>query len=115
MKATRSHARIRRHRRVRKKIRGSSGRPRLAVVYRSNRYIYAQVIDDDRGHTVAAAPRWSRACAAGPSLWRPLRWWVNSWRSGAGGPEWSRWCSTGGDISLQEESRPWRTPLGLTG
>ena len=54
MKATRSHARIRRHRRVRKKIRGSAERPRLAV-YRSNRYIYAQVIDDDRGHTVAAA------------------------------------------------------------
>ena len=54
MKSTRSHARIRRHRRVRKKIRGSSDRPRLAV-FRSNRYIYAQVIDDDRGHTLAAA------------------------------------------------------------
>ncbi|MCQ3804950.1 MAG: 50S ribosomal protein L18 [bacterium] len=54
MKATRTKARIRRHRRVRKKIRGSSGRPRLAV-FRSNRYIYAQVIDDDRGHTIASA------------------------------------------------------------
>lgn len=54
MKSTRSHARIRRHRRVRKKVRGSSDRPRLAV-FRSNRYIYAQVIDDDRGHTLAAA------------------------------------------------------------
>ena len=54
MKSTRSHARIRRHRRVRKKIRGSADRPRLAV-FRSNRYIYAQVIDDDRGHTLAAA------------------------------------------------------------
>lgn len=54
MKGARSHARIRRHRRVRKKVRGSAERPRLAV-FRSNRYIYAQVIDDDRGHTVAAA------------------------------------------------------------
>jgi large subunit ribosomal protein L18 len=54
MKSTRTSARIRRHRRVRKKVRGSSDRPRLAV-YRSNRYIYAQVIDDDRGHTLVAA------------------------------------------------------------
>lgn len=54
MKSTRTSARIRRHRRVRKKIRGSSDRPRLAV-FRSNRYIYAQVIDDDRGHTLVAA------------------------------------------------------------
>ncbi len=54
MRSTRTAARLRRHRRVRKKIRGSANRPRLAV-FRSNRYIYAQVIDDDRGHTVAAA------------------------------------------------------------
>lgn len=54
MKSTRTAARLRRHRRVRKKIRGSAERPRLAV-FRSNRYIYVQVIDDDRGHTVAAA------------------------------------------------------------
>lgn len=54
MKSTRGQARIRRHRRVRKKIRGSAERPRLAV-FRSNRYIYAQVIDDDQGHTLAAA------------------------------------------------------------
>ena len=54
MRSTRTAARLRRHRRVRKKIRGSANRPRLAV-FRSNRYIYAQVLDDDRGHTVAAA------------------------------------------------------------
>ncbi len=54
MKSTRSQSRLRRHRRVRKKIRGSAQRPRLAV-FRSNRYIYAQVIDDDQGHTLAAA------------------------------------------------------------
>lgn len=54
MRSTRGQARIRRHRRVRKKIRGNADRPRLAV-FRSNRYIYAQVIDDDRGHTLASA------------------------------------------------------------
>ena len=54
MRGSRSDARRRRHRRVRGKVHGTSARPRLAV-FRSNRYIYAQVIDDDRGHTVAAA------------------------------------------------------------
>jgi large subunit ribosomal protein L18 len=54
MKSTRTAARLRRHRRVRKKIRGSAQRPRLAV-FRSNRYIYAQVIDDAQGHTLAQA------------------------------------------------------------
>lgn len=47
-------ARDRRHARVRKRVRGSSERPRLAV-YRSNLRIYAQVIDDGVGHTLAAA------------------------------------------------------------
>ena len=43
-----------RHRRVRKNVRGVADRPRLAV-FRSSNHIYAQVIDDDRGHTLAAA------------------------------------------------------------
>src|SRR5882757_3147274 len=46
--------RLRRRRRVRAKIRGSAERPRIAV-FRSNRGISAQLIDNDRGHTVAAA------------------------------------------------------------
>lgn len=54
MKGSRQDARGRRHTRVRKRVRGTSQRPRLAV-YRSNRYIYAQVIDDVDGCTVAAA------------------------------------------------------------
>jgi large subunit ribosomal protein L18 len=46
--------RERRHRRVRGKVRGSADRPRLAV-FRSNKGIFAQLVDDDAGRTVAAA------------------------------------------------------------
>lgn len=54
MSGVRSRARVRRHRRVRKRVVGTTARPRLAV-FRSNRYIYAQVIDDGPGRTLAAA------------------------------------------------------------
>jgi large subunit ribosomal protein L18 len=47
-------ARNRRHRRVRKKVRGTAERPRLAV-FRSSKHIYAQVVDDVNGRTLAAA------------------------------------------------------------
>ena len=47
-------ARTRRHRRVRKKVQGTAERPRLAV-FRSNRHIYAQLVDDGAARTVAAA------------------------------------------------------------
>jgi len=49
-----AQARKRRHRRVRKKIVGSPERPRLAV-FRSNKHIYAQLIDDLGGKTIASA------------------------------------------------------------
>ena len=56
-------ARLRRHRRVRGKIRGSAERPRLAV-YRSNRGIFAQLVDDDAGKTIVSAS-WTTAGAKG--------------------------------------------------
>ena len=54
MKRTKQQSRQRIHLRVRKKISGTGGRPRLSV-FRSNKSIYCQVIDDLTGHTVAAA------------------------------------------------------------
>ena len=50
---TKPQKRLRRRRRVRAKIRGNAERPRLSV-YRSNRGVSAQLIDDDIGKTVAA-------------------------------------------------------------
>jgi large subunit ribosomal protein L18 len=51
---TKREARIRRHRRVRGKISGTAERPRL-VVFRSNRGIFAQLVDDGTGKTLASA------------------------------------------------------------
>ncbi len=53
-KEDRNLARKRRHLRVRNRIEGTAARPRLNV-YRSNKHIYAQVIDDVTGSTVASA------------------------------------------------------------
>ena len=50
----RRESRLRRHRRVRKKIYGTASRPRLAV-HRTNKHFSMQLIDDDLGHTIAAA------------------------------------------------------------
>jgi len=54
IKADKNKSRLRRHVRVRKKISGTAERPRLNV-YRSSKHIYAQLIDDVKGVTLAAA------------------------------------------------------------
>jgi large subunit ribosomal protein L18 len=53
-KGDKNKARLKRHLRVRKKINGTVQRPRLSV-YRSSKHIYAQLIDDVQGVTLAAA------------------------------------------------------------
>jgi large subunit ribosomal protein L18 len=59
---TKRQARVRRHRRVRSKIEGTAERPRL-VVFRSNRGIFAQLVDDQTGRTLAGAS-WARLADA---------------------------------------------------
>ncbi|MFZ6027309.1 MAG: 50S ribosomal protein L18 [Chloroflexota bacterium] len=54
MATSRSLARINRHRRIRKKVSGTPERPRLSV-FRGLTHIYAQVIDDEAGNTLASA------------------------------------------------------------
>ncbi len=56
-------ARARRHRRVRRVVRGTAERPRLCV-FRSLRHIYAQLIDDDGGRTLLAVSTRSKELAA---------------------------------------------------
>ena len=57
--ASKPRQRLRRRRRVRSKVRGSAERPRLSV-FRSNRGLNAQLIDDDAGRTLAAV-NWTEA------------------------------------------------------
>ena len=64
MALTKQEHRIRRHRRVRKKILGTAARPRLAV-FRSNKHIYVQAIDDIAGKTVASASTMESAQRSG--------------------------------------------------
>jgi large subunit ribosomal protein L18 len=62
----RRQGRIIRHRRVRKKIHGTAARPRLAV-FRSNKHLSLQVIDDDAGRTLVAASTAEAELRAGGS------------------------------------------------
>jgi large subunit ribosomal protein L18 len=64
---SKSDIRKRIHTRIRKRIRGTAGRPRLAV-FRSVKHIYAQVIDDDQGHTLAAASSVEKQGASGGNV-----------------------------------------------
>ena len=60
---TREQTRLKRRRRVRAKVRGTAERPRISV-FRSNRGIAAQLIDDDAGRTIAAVT-WTEASLRG--------------------------------------------------
>lgn len=53
-KADKNQARLKRHLRVRKKIQGTTERPRLSI-FRSSKHMYAQIIDDIKGVTIASA------------------------------------------------------------
>jgi large subunit ribosomal protein L18 len=64
MKRTKKESRQRIHLRVRKKVNGTTERPRLSV-FRSNKSIYCQVIDDLKGHTIASATSNDSAVASG--------------------------------------------------
>jgi large subunit ribosomal protein L18 len=56
---SRTERRVRKHVRVRKTVTGTAARPRLNV-YRSSKHIYAQIVDDDKGHTLASASSLSK-------------------------------------------------------
>lgn len=53
-KSDRNNGRVRRKRRIRKKITGTATRPRLTV-FRSNRHVYAQIVNDELGQTMVSA------------------------------------------------------------
>jgi large subunit ribosomal protein L18 len=57
---SRNEMRVHRHRRLRKRIAGTPSRPRLAV-FRSLKHIYAQIIDDEAGHTLISASTLDKA------------------------------------------------------
>ena len=63
-RVSRTDARVKRHKRLRKKVTGTAERPRLQFV-RTLHHIYATVVDDSKGHTLAAASTREKAVASG--------------------------------------------------
>jgi len=66
-KPSRAVARRKRHYKMRRYITGTAARPRLAV-FKSNKYIYAQIIDDVAGHTLASASTMDAALVKADNL-----------------------------------------------
>lgn len=64
---SKDHKRQRVHKRLRRRVRGTPERPRLAV-FRSLKHIYAQVIDDDQGYTLASASSAEKNGASGGNV-----------------------------------------------
>ena len=63
-KSSKNDVRVRIHQRIRLRVHGSEERPRLAV-FRSLKHIYAQVIDDRKGHTLVAASSGEKKSSVG--------------------------------------------------
>jgi len=63
-RSSKNDVRVRVHERIRHKVNGSPERPRLAV-FRSLKHIYAQVIDDRKGHTLASASSGEKKAGVG--------------------------------------------------
>ena len=59
---SRNDARLKRHMRIRKNLSGTASKPRLSV-FRSNKYIYVQIINDDEGKTLVSASTKEKAVA----------------------------------------------------
>ena len=90
------------HERIRRKLRGSAARPRLAV-FRSVAHIYAQVIDDAEGKTLVSASSVDKGGKGDPlgpaATWRRPRRSANWWPSGPRKRALPKWFSTAAAIN----------------
>ena len=117
MAKTKIEGRARRKLRIRKKVEGTAERPRLTV-FRSNKQIYAQVIDDATGKTIAAARRRSAASKAAATRAASARRAEQvgaavasaAWRRAS-----RRSCSTATATSITAASKPWPTAHAKAG
>ena len=101
-KISKNEIRERVHIRIRKKLRGTTERPRLTV-FRSTAHIYAQVIDDTKGVTLVAASSTEKVQAARrprAAMWRRRRKSANAWPSAPKRTASTKWCSIVAAISI---------------
>ncbi|SNE70856.1 50S ribosomal protein L18 [Streptococcus pneumoniae] len=99
-KPDKNKLRQKRHRRVRGKLSGTADRPRLNV-FRSNTGIYAQVIDDVAGVTLASASTLEKKLKKKQKLNKPLLS-VNSLQNVQTLKVFQKWCSTAVDIYITD-------------
>ncbi|SNK60390.1 50S ribosomal protein L18 [Streptococcus pneumoniae] len=99
-KPDKNKLRQKRHRRVRGKLSGTADRPRLNV-FRSNTGIYAQVIDDVAGVTLASASTLDKEVSKGTKTKKPLLS-VNSLQNVQTLKVFQKWCSTAVDIYITD-------------
>ena len=104
---TKPQSRLRRRRRVRAKVRGTAERPRLSV-FRSNRGIGAQLIDDVAGHTVAAV-NWTEGDLKSLKAMEQAKAPASCSPSAPRRPAWRPWCSTAAATATTAASRRWPT------